>query len=461
MMKRWAILTVSLAMAAALIATSCSRDKAPAGFAGGAGMPGGNGRRAAATAVQASLARFGQLSADRDTAGVIAPVLQSQVAAGASGIVAKVLRQAGDWVATGDLVVQIDDATLKITEANAEASLESAKISLRSVQDSTSQSNVKLQLQVDSAQSAYDSAKRYYDSQKALFDLGGISASALDTAKGQLASAQAALEGAKIALDQNEKGLATTASQNVESLRVAVSTAENNLKQAKYNLQNAAIKAPFAGQIASVAATPGMYLGQNTSAFTIVSGERQVSFTIAPSDALAVSPGKALSFELGGKSYPIRVKQAPSLPVNGVVSLIASIAGASDLPFGTVGNVSYVVPLAKGALVPISALDTLDNRNYVFTVEAGKVVTKDVVVLASSGATVAITGIGEGTVVILSPPPGLIDGAAVAPTMVADATAPPAGKAAEKGQAPRQGGRQGQGGKQGQGGPASQASGNP
>jgi multidrug efflux pump subunit AcrA (membrane-fusion protein) len=370
----------------------------------------------------------GQLSADRDTAGVISPVLQSQVAAGASGIVAKVLRQAGDWVAAGDVVVQLDDASLKITEANAQASLDSAKINLASVTGSATQSNVKLQLQVDSAQASYDSAKRFYEAQKALFELGGISASALDTAKGQLANAQATLEGAKISLDQSEKGVATTASQNVETLRIAVDTATNNLKQARYNLQNAAIKAPFAGQIATISASPGMYLGQNTAAFTLVSGERQVNFSIAPSDALAVSPGKALSFELGGKTYPIKVKQAPSLPVNGVVSLTASIEGASALPFGTVGNVSYVVPLARGALVPISALDTLDNRNFAFAIEGGKVVTKNVVVLASAGAVAAVSGLSEGDVVILSPPPGLIDGASVQPTMVAGAVpsaAPP------------------------------------
>jgi multidrug resistance efflux pump len=403
------------------------------GAAGAGGFAGGNGRRVAATAVQAALVSVGQLSADRDTAGVISPVLQSQVAAGASGIVAKVLRQAGDWVASGDTVVQIDDASLKITEANAQASLESAKINLGAVTGSATQSNVKLQLQVDSAQAAYDSAKRFYDAQKALFELGGISASSLDTAKGQLANAQATLEGAKISLDQSEKGIATTASQNVETLRIAVDTATNNLKQARYNLQNAAIKAPFAGQIAAISASPGMYLGQNTAAFTLVSVERQVNFSIAPSDALAVSPGKSLGFELGGKTYAIKVKQAPSLPVNGVVVLTASIEGASALPFGTVGNVSYVVPLARGALVPISALDTLDNRNFAFAIEGGKVTTKNVVVLASSGAVAAVSGLNDGDVVILSPPPGLIDGASVQPTMVAGAV--PSGPAPDSSRA--------------------------
>jgi hypothetical protein len=89
--------------------------------------------------------------------------------------------------------------------------------------------------------------------------------------------------------------------------------------------------------------------------------------------------------------------------------------------------VSYVVPLARGALVPISALDTLDNRNFAFAIEGGKVTIKNVVVLASSGAVAAVSGLNDGDVVILSPPPGLIDGASVQPTMVAGAV--PSGSA--------------------------------
>jgi HlyD family secretion protein len=388
------------------------------GGGGQAGFAGGNGRRIAAVAVQATTVPVGMLSADRDTAGVLTPVTQSQVAAAVGGIVAKVLRASGDWVSAGEVIVQLDDSLLKITAANAQAALDTAKINLQAVQDSTSQSNVKLALQVDSAQSGYDSAKKFYESQKALYDLGGISASALDTAKGQLASAQANLESAKLALDQNQKGLATTPGQNVDALKVAIQTAQNNLSQALYNLQNAAIKAPFAGQIASIAATPGMFVGQNGSAFTLVSAERQVNFNISPADTPAVPPGKKLTFELAGKTFPITVKQAPSIPINGVVSLTASIAGAGSLPFGTVGNVSYLVPLAYGTFVPINALDTLENRNFVFAIENGKAVVKDVEVLAESGSIAAVTGLNAGATVILSPPPGLLDGSQVQPTMV-------------------------------------------
>jgi HlyD family secretion protein len=396
--------------------------QAPGGGGGGDFGPGGFGggaRRGSTTAVQATVVPAGLLKASRDTAGVVSPSLQSQIAAGVGGIVVKVLKQGGDWVAAGDVVVQLDDTTLRLNLANSEAALETAKLNLQTTQDSASQSSERLSLQVDSAQASYDSAKRFYDSQKALFDLGGISASALDDAKSKLAAAQANLESAKLALDQNQRGIAASPSQNVEALKIAVRTAENNLKQARLNLENASIDAPFAGQISAIAATLGMYLGQNASAFTLVGPERQVSFSITPSDAVDVRQGSRLSFDTGSKAYTAVVKQSPSVPVNGMISLAASIEGGSALPFGTVGKLSYVVPLARGAFVPIGSIGTLENRNYLFAVEGGRVVTKMVNVLATAGAVAAVEGIDAGTTVILSPPPGLVDGQQVQATVVA------------------------------------------
>jgi HlyD family secretion protein len=396
---------------------------APAGGGGGGDFgPGGFGgfgaRRGATTAVQATVVPAGLLKATRDTAGVVSPSLQSQIAAGVGGIVAKVLKQPGDMVSAGEAVVQLDDTTLRLSLANSEAALETAKLNLQTTVDGASQSGERLSLQVDSAQAGYDSAKRFYDSQKALFDLGGISASALDDARGKLASAQANLESAKLTLDQNQRGISSSPNQNVEALKIAVRTAENNLKQARINLENASIDAPFAGQISALAATPGMFLGQNSAAFTLVGPERQVAFSITPSDAPDLRQGSRLAFEAASRTYPIIVRQSPSVPVNGMISLAASIEGGGSLPFGTVGKVSYVVPLARGAFVPIGSIGTLENRNYLFAVEEGKVVTKTVKVLASVGAVAAVEGIDAGTIVILSPPPGLVDGQPVQATMV-------------------------------------------
>lgn len=109
---------------------------------------------------------------------------------------------------------------------------------------------------------------------------------------------QVALETAKTNLEQNKRGFATTPSQNVDALKVAVVTAQNNLRQAQLNFRNAAIRAPFAGQISAIAVSPGMYVGQNTAAFTLVSAQRLISFGVSPADAPALSAGKTIDRRL-------------------------------------------------------------------------------------------------------------------------------------------------------------------
>lgn len=396
--------------------------QAPVAAQGAPAVQGGppqgqGGRRAPAVSVQAYAVKAGLLYADRDTAGVVAPSVTSQVASQVSGYVAAVLKQPGDWVGAGEVVVRLDESNLKIALANAKASLDSAKVNLAAVQDATAQATTRLELQVASAQATLNSAQRGYDSQKALFALGGATAAAVDNAGSQLAKAQADLESARVALDQNKRGFATAANQNVDALKITVTTASNNLQQAELNLANASIKAPFAGQISAINVAPGMYVGQSTSVFALVSAERQVNFGVAPADASALVQGAALEFSGGGSSHRMRVRYAPSAPVNGLVPMAALPAGRFDLPFGTVGSLRYRIPLGRGAIAPIAALETIEDRNYVFAIEEGKAAVRYVTIVAESGAEVALEGIGDGAVVVLNAPPGLLAGTSVQAVM--------------------------------------------
>ena len=382
----------------------------------------GGGRKQSVIPVQATVVLEGLLSSERNTAGVVSTVMQSQVATQVAGVVKSLLHLSGEWVKAGDTVVQLDDAQLSLSLANAQAGLDNATINLQIGQDNSDQANPKLALQVKSAQSALDSAQKFYSSQKALFDLGGLSASALDTAASQLSAAQANLEGAKSALNQNSK----SGDQTIAQLKLAVVQAQNQLAQARLNLQNASVKAPFSGQIAAVNMQLGMYVGLNTPAFTLVSAGRQINFSISPSDAPTLPAGQAVTFTFSGKTYPVRVSQAPSAPINGVVPMAASVPQAFNLPFGSVGNVSYRISVADGILVPLNALYTLENQNYVFVIVDNKVSTKKVTILGEAGITTVVAGISTGDTVVVNPPPGLILGSQVQPIML-----PGAGPAAK------------------------------
>ena len=386
----------------------------PQGGAGGPqggaeGPQTGGSRRFATILVQSVAVRLGTLTAENDTAGSVSPVTQSAVASQVAGVVLRVVHKAGAWVKEGDVVVQLDDSQLKLAAQNASAALESAKINYAIGQDNASQSNPKLSLQVQAAQSALSGAEKNYDSQKALFDLGGTSGSQLDNARAQLQQAQANIQAAKTALDQNQK----SDTQSLAQLALAVDQASNQLALARLNLQNAAIKAPFDGQIAAVNVNPGMYVGLNTSVFLLVSADRQIVFNVPPPDAPNLPVGTIVKFTYQGRSLTVRISQAPSAPISGVVPMVAVVPGTLTLPYGAVGTVTYTLTIASGALVPIAALETNEDQNYVFTIIDGKAVRQQITILGESGVTAAVAGVAEGAQIIVNAPPGLIAGSTV------------------------------------------------
>jgi multidrug efflux pump subunit AcrA (membrane-fusion protein) len=410
----------TLLIAAAAVLAACGQkpaDPPAAGAAMNGGKPGGGavgaqagtGRRAALIPVQAVAVTIGPLVAENNTAGAVVPVMQSTVASQVGGVVMSVPKKAGEWVKEGQIIVQLDDSQLTLAVKSAEAALQSAKINYSIGQDNASGSNPQLAFQVQSAQSALSAAQKNYDSQKALFDLGGISASQLDSAKGQLEQAQANLEAAKNALDLNQR----SDTQSLAQLRLAVDQASNQLELARLNLRNASLKAPFSGQIAAVNVNPGMFVGQNTSVFILVSAEREIAFNAPPPDAPSLPLGARVRFTYGGKSYDVQVNQAPGAPINGVVPMTAEVPRSLSLPYGAVGTVTYSLTLANGALVPIASLNTNEDKNYVFTVAGGKAVVQNVVILEEAGIIAAVAGLAEGVQVILNAPPGLLPGSAV------------------------------------------------
>ncbi|MCX7038139.1 MAG: biotin/lipoyl-binding protein, partial [Spirochaetes bacterium] len=391
------------------------RTGAPQG-AGVQGSAQSSGRRFAAIAVQAVTVVSGPLITGNDTAGTVVPVTQSQVAAQVSGVVAKILKKVGDYVKEGAIVVQLDAAALQLALQNAQAALDNAKINLATGQQTTSGSRQKLTDQLQSAQNALNAAQKNYDSLEAQFDLGGVSSSSLDNATSQFYQAKANVESAKLALDQNQQA----DTQNIAQLKLAVDQATNQLALAQLNLQNAAVRAPFEGQIAAVNVTPGMYVSLNTSTFLLVSADKQINFTEPPTDAPNFGIGDVVQFNYAGRSYPVRLTQTPSAPINGVVPMVAAVPASLPVSYGTVGTITNKLAIGAGPQIPLAALQSRANTNFVYTVTNGKAAETPVDILAEAGTTAVVRGVEAGMQVIINPPPGLLSGSTV--QVVAPAT---------------------------------------
>lgn len=380
----------TLVLAGVVILLVACQPSAPA-TAAGAGSPQGSGqapaaggKRGAVVAVQAQLVKYGPLRAQNSTAGTVVADIQSSVASQIAGTVTALVRKAGDWVKPGDAVVRLDETQLQLALKIAEASYTAAKLNAGMLPDGTFAANSKSKLQLQAAQ-------KTYESDLALSKLGGIAESDLETA-------QANLEAAKIAVAQDP---------------ITVNTAALQVQQAQLNLSWATVRSPFSGQIVSVNVQPGEYVATNTTAFVIVSSAKDVDFNVPPADVAGLTHGAKITFNQDGRTTPISLIGVPSAPVNGLVPLQASLPSGYPGAYGTVGSVAYSQVLATGALVPVPAIQTIENATYVYVIKDNKAVRKDIVILTDSGTDAAVTGLDDGDMAIVNPPPGLLPGATV------------------------------------------------
>lgn len=368
-------------------------------------------RPQALPAVQVTLAqaKAGTLKASRQVGGVVVPYLQVNVLAQVGGVVAQVLKKAGGRVAKGEVVVRLDATALEIALKNAQAALRTAEVNLAAQTRASQEARARLEAQLRQAEAAYQAAQKAYEAAQRVHALGGLSEAELKQAEAQLYQAQANLDAARTALAQNDRAQEET----LATLRVAVEQAQNQVAQAQLNLQNAALRAPFAGEILAVTAVPGAYLGVGATAFTLAQ-DRRVQFGVPPEEAPLLPKGSRVDFAYGGRTYPAEVEQNPGgTSSGGMVTLTARLLQETDLPLGTTGTVAYTATLAQGVLVPVGALQSDGTVLYVFAVSEGRARRTPVRLLAQSGEQAAVEGLTPGTEVVVNPPPGLLDGTPV------------------------------------------------
>ncbi len=325
------------------------------------------------TPVHTLTVKHGSLTTTHAAAGTVTAVTESRVASQVAGVVKSVSHLAGTWVKQNEVVIQLDDSELKLAVQAAQSGLESAKVN---------EEKAKAELKL---------AQLTLTRDKTLIKKKYIPQSKIDS----------------------DSTTAQTASQALQAAQAAVSQAKAQLGQAELNLQHGAVRAPFDGQLAAVNVQPGEFVSQNAPVFVLVSPDREIQFNVPPADASELSPGTKVTFRLNGTSHPAVVSRSPSAPINGVVPMVAKLTSSAKLSYGLVGKVTYKLALGQGEIIPVSALQTKGNSDFVYVISSGKATARTVQVVSESGTDAAVTGIKPGAQLILNPPPGLVEGSPV------------------------------------------------
>jgi HlyD family secretion protein len=384
-----------------------------------------------------------------------------------NGTVVQVLVKEGDAVTPGQVLAKLDDRALQAQVANAQASLDSAKARLVQTQmgNGRPEEITAAQAAVASAQAAYDAAvqsaatsnnnlvaaqatmlkaKAGVDRAQAAYDrIGGASnpmigmtQQALDLqgatldyqntrsqyesllktsatdAKSKVASAHSNWEQAK----SNLAKLTTPATETDLAIQqAAVTQAEQSLKQAQLNLENATLEAPFVGVVSIVSIIPGSTVNGSTIAAKLINrNPLHVNLKLSENDVVQIQLDQPVTLTIDslkdwkaeGKVSYIALASEIS---NGVVTYaVRVIFNDSDprVKVGMTANLDIITAQKDNLLlVPNSALLPKGSGHVVQVIgKDGKASEVDVQTGLTDGTqTEIISGLSEGMPIVALP----------------------------------------------------------
>jgi RND family efflux transporter MFP subunit len=333
-----------------------------------------------------------------DATGYVTARREATVSAQITGTVTAVLIEEGDHVKAGQVIGRLDDTAQRAALAQAQAALNSAQAQL-------TQDQVQLEQSIRDLKRAEDLVKRSL-----------VSEQAVEQARTQVDAQSAQVLGQRRQID----------------------LAAANLRSAQVQLDYCTVHAPFTGVVIAKSAQVGEIISPFSAGGSFT---RTGIGTIVDMDSLEIEVDV-------NEAYINRVQ--PGQPVESVLnaypdwkipSHVIAIIPTADRSKATVKvrigldlkddrivpdmgvRVSFLEekkPASeaqappKGVLVPLAAIRTAGDQNVVYVLQDKKAQQRTVTLGGTLGdARQVLTGLAAGETVIVDPPPGLTDGAAV------------------------------------------------
>ncbi len=335
------------------------------------------------SAVTVAVAKSGSIPVVRQTIGTIVPVASTALTSPISGIVANVLAKDGAEVKAGDLLVQLDDRTIK---AN---------------------------IQRDQAQLAKDQAS-------------------LDSANTTLARVESL---SKSGVDTQQQFSDAAAAAKQAAATVAVDQA--NLAADNVTLSQTQIRAPFDGKLGAVLLSAGAYVAPGADVVLLTQMKPVYAEFVLPEPDLDLARSNLASKSLTADVYPTQAQGKDASASGSVVFLDNNVDAASgtfklrvllDNQSETFWpGQSLKVTVNAGQMdnlvtVPLVALQPQGGGYVSYVVKPDKTVEKRKVTLALSNGNLAgvSQGITEGELVVTEGQASLTDGSHVVVNQTAD-----------------------------------------
>jgi len=206
------------------------------------------------------------------------------------GRIARLPVEEGERVKQGQVLAELDSASIDSAVAQADAQVAQARAELLKLErGSRSEDVTQAQARLAAAQAAAQDAQRDYDRRRPLLEPGAISRDVWDGTVAMRDSAQAQLREAQAALALVRTGARR---EDIAAARAAVQAAEAGRTRIGTDLDDARLLASVDGMVVTRAREPGAIVGPGETVFTIaIDRPLRVRAYVAEEQLSRVAPG--------------------------------------------------------------------------------------------------------------------------------------------------------------------------
>ncbi|MGM0437390.1 MAG: efflux RND transporter periplasmic adaptor subunit [Bacillota bacterium] len=296
------------------------------------------------------------------------------------------------------------EIALKQAEISYEGAKESYRLTKESFDDPT-----ELKQQLDSAETQVKVSEANMKIAKANLEKAkkGAREEEVNSSLAQVKQAEAALESARA---NHEKLKAGARDEEIRASEAQVEQAEASLEQARLRLEDAVIKSPISGFVTNISTSEGQLIGQGSSLFNIVKLDPAYVRVGVSSDVLVnIKKGEKVDVELLDYENEEREGTIENIsPVRDQQSQLYTVMvklnnDDNKLKSGMFADVHFTLNTKEEVvIIPADSVLDLDGEPYVYVVENGKAVKKDIKIgLINKNSVEVVEGISEGEEIII------------------------------------------------------------
>lgn len=329
-----------------------------------------------------------------------------------SGILKSISVQQGQSVDEGEVLLELDKSDLKIqTDAaknQADAAYSQYEKALSGAQDEDISA---AKIDVEKAQAAYDYALLTFNDTKILFEEGAVSQSSFKEAELGLNIAEKELDQSKEVLN---KTLAGTRSEDISSAKSQYEMSYNNYEAALKLYEEATLVCDVNGYVADILYKEGELIPAGYPVILVQSENQIATVGLTQEDSEKVSVGTLARITVNNEVYSGKITNINQTPDEATMTFTAEISIDTDKKFyiGSIAEVELITGKSDGIYLEIPYILN-DGENYVYILEEGKSIRKNIEVLDIVDDKALVRGLSDNDELIINGTDNIKDGSPV------------------------------------------------